>query len=156
MQRLFGYLLTGSTSEQLLTFFYGAGANGKSLLLGVLRHLLGEYAAQAAIETFLGGRDKAHDLARFRGVHALIAFRSSRGRLIDDTLVKQTTGGENVVARALYQDPFEYRPAFKPIIATNHLPRSVTATPPCCDGSASCRSPSASRAAKTATCRPSS
>jgi putative DNA primase/helicase len=123
VQRLYGYLLTGATSEQVVTFFYGAGANGKSVLLGVLRELGGDYAAQAAIDTFLGGRDKSHDLARFRGVRILIASESAQGRLFDETLVKQATGGERIVARALYQDPFEYRPTFKPVIATNHMPR---------------------------------
>jgi putative DNA primase/helicase len=41
LQRLFGYALSGYTSEQYLYFFYGTGANGKSTLLAVLRDLLG-------------------------------------------------------------------------------------------------------------------
>ena len=39
LQRLAGYLLTGIVSEEVLTFFYGAGGNGKGVFIGALsRH----------------------------------------------------------------------------------------------------------------------
>ena len=44
VQRWFGYYLTGLTGEQVLVFFYGSGANGKSTLLNIMAKILGPYA----------------------------------------------------------------------------------------------------------------
>jgi putative DNA primase/helicase len=43
--------------------------------------------------------------------------------LLNAALVKQLTGGDTLVARFLNNNPFEYRPEFKPFINTNHLPQ---------------------------------
>jgi len=45
LQRVFGYCLTGATSEYALFFPYGTGANGKSEFVNTLFTLLGDYAA---------------------------------------------------------------------------------------------------------------
>lgn len=37
-----GYLLTPDVSQQLMTWFVGDGSNGKSVLLDVIRALIGE------------------------------------------------------------------------------------------------------------------
>ena len=34
--------MTGDTSEQVLFFLYGVGANGKTVFLGIIREVLGE------------------------------------------------------------------------------------------------------------------
>ena len=46
MQRAIGYSLTAITSEQVLFFLYGIGANGKSTLLNAIREMMGEDYAQ--------------------------------------------------------------------------------------------------------------
>ncbi|MBT5683220.1 MAG: hypothetical protein HOJ09_14260, partial [Gammaproteobacteria bacterium] len=51
--RIVGYCLTGLTSEQLWFFFHGIGANGKSVLLGLLEYLLGDYAAKIKTELLM-------------------------------------------------------------------------------------------------------
>ena len=54
LKRAVGYSLTGSVEEQCLFFLYGAGANGKSTFLNVLRALFGEaYSMQAIPELLL-------------------------------------------------------------------------------------------------------
>jgi putative DNA primase/helicase len=44
VQRAVGYSLTSSVREQALFLCYGRGANGKSVFLSALRHLVGDYA----------------------------------------------------------------------------------------------------------------
>jgi chloramphenicol 3-O-phosphotransferase len=40
LQRLFGYAATGHTKESIVVVFHGGGANGKSVLLNAIRHVL--------------------------------------------------------------------------------------------------------------------
>lgn len=51
MQRFTGYLLTGSTQEHLFLFCFGHGANGKSVFIELLKHIIGDYSRAIATET---------------------------------------------------------------------------------------------------------
>jgi putative DNA primase/helicase len=42
LQRVAGYCLTGSTSEQVFFFLHGSGANGKSVFVQTLANVLGD------------------------------------------------------------------------------------------------------------------
>ena len=65
LQRVFGYGLTGEILEHALFFWYGTGANGKSVLLSTVSGLLGDYHTVAPIETFTVSNSDRHptDLA---------------------------------------------------------------------------------------------
>ncbi|WP_197357646.1 phage/plasmid primase, P4 family, partial [Ralstonia pseudosolanacearum] len=60
LQRVVGYCLTGVTSEHALFFLYGTGANGKSVFVNVLATILGDYAANAPMDTFMEARGDRH------------------------------------------------------------------------------------------------
>jgi putative DNA primase/helicase len=60
VQRMLGYILTGSTQEQALFFGYGTGANGKSVLIETVSGILGDYARSAPIETFTLASGERH------------------------------------------------------------------------------------------------
>jgi putative DNA primase/helicase len=124
-----GYGLTGLTREHALFFGYGTGANGKSVLLSTVAGILGEYHKTAPIETFTASNADRHptDLASLRGARLVTATETEEGRRWAESRIKQLTGGDTVAARFMRQDFFEYRPAFKLIIAGNHKPslRSV-------------------------------
>src|SRR5215472_11499439 len=53
LQRMAGYCLTGITSEHVLFFLYGTGANGKGVFLNTLRAIWADYAAVAPMEVFV-------------------------------------------------------------------------------------------------------
>jgi putative DNA primase/helicase len=129
IQRVLGYGLTGLTREHALFFGYGTGANGKSVLLSTVAGILGEYHKTAPIETFTASNADRHptDLASLRGARLVSATETEEGRRWAESRIKQLTGGDTVAARFMRQDFFEYRPAFKLIIAGNHKPslRSV-------------------------------
>lgn len=130
LQRFLGYCLTGSTDEQVLLLLYGAGENGKSVLLNVLNKLLGDYAANAAATTFTTVRSEAvrNDLARLDGVRVVTAIEANKNAVIDESLIKQITGGDIITARFLFKEEFEYRPQFKLLWAFNHKPHIRDAT----------------------------
>jgi len=126
LARIFGYALTGNISEQCFFLFYGLGANGKSTLLEAMRALLGDYAAQAEFSAFLDqGRDQGvrNDIAALRGARLVTAVEANAGKRLDESLIKQLTGGEPITTRFLYAEFFTYQPTFKLVLATNHKPR---------------------------------
>jgi putative DNA primase/helicase len=129
LQRVFGYGLTGLTREHALFFAHGTGANGKSVLLATVTGVLGDYHRTAPIETFVASTGERHptDLAGLRGARLVTATETEEGRRWAESRIKVLTGGDAVSARFMRQNFFEYRPAFKLIIAGNHKPslRSV-------------------------------
>jgi putative DNA primase/helicase len=50
------------------------------------------------------------------------ATEAELGSVLAESLVKQITGGDPILAKRLYADPFEYVPQFKLVLATNHKP----------------------------------
>jgi putative DNA primase/helicase len=124
VQRCFGYAATGDASAQCLFLFHGSGANGKSLLVNTIRQVLGDYAVQSPIDTFLSARPAmTNDIARLAGARLVSASEAEQGANLAASLIKQITGGEPIAARWLYGEFFEFRPAFKLFMSTNHLPR---------------------------------
>lgn len=124
LQRAVGYSLTGSTREQCLFFCYGQGSNGKSTFLEIVRALLGDYAQQADFTTFLARKSEGprNDLARMRGARLVTATEAHGDRGFDETVLKQLTGGDTIVARKLYEEFFEFSPTHKLFLAANHKP----------------------------------
>jgi len=124
LQAVVGYCLTGVTSEHALFFLYGTGANGKSVFVNVLSTILGDYAANAPMDTFMDTRGDRHptDLAGLRGARFVSSIETEQGRSWNESKVKAITGGDKVSARFMRQDFFEYFPQFKLLIAGNHKP----------------------------------
>ncbi len=124
MQRLVGYSLTGDISEQLMFFLVGGGSNGKSTFINTIKDLMGDYGKQAQSDTFIkkksGGAN--NDIARLASARFVSAIESEEGEKLSETLVKQITGGEPVVARFLKQEFFEFVPQFTVFFTTNHKP----------------------------------
>lgn len=126
VRRLFGYFLTGIISEHILPIAHGDGANGKSTILGAMQGVLGsDYAMKALPGMLLSSRHDRHptevaDLFRKRLV---LAIESEAGRPLNESLIKELTGGDRIRARKLYQNPWEFASSHKIIMATNHKPR---------------------------------
>ena len=124
LKRVFGYGMTGLINEQCMFVFYGSGANGKSTILEIYRELLAGYAMHTTTASLLGssGSPIRNDLARLNGARFVSAVEIGMGKKLDEALVKQLTGGDQVTARFLYNEFFEYKPEFKLFIAANHKP----------------------------------
>ena len=124
LKRVCGYLLTGSTREHALFFFYGTGGNGKSVFLNTIAGILGDYAQTAQAETFTANAFDRHptDIASLRGARLVTAIETEEGRAWAEARIKSLTGGDRISARFIRQDPFEFKPEFKLVIAGNHKP----------------------------------
>lgn len=127
VQRLLGYGLLGHNYERIFAVFWGRGANGKSTLCNILAGILGDYLKEArpeSFETLRPGEVRArNDLAILRGARVVTINESREGAKFDAALVKQIAGGTDLITvRYLYREDFSYRPAFLPILRTNHKP----------------------------------
>ena len=123
LQRIVGYSLTGETSEQVLFFLYGFGANGKSTFVTTIQQMLGDYAAQTPSRTLMTrGRGANNDVARLRGARFVATTETEEGNRFDESELKILTGGDMIAARFLYQEHFEFQPDFKIWISGNHKP----------------------------------
>jgi len=125
VQRFVGYTLSGITVERVFLILFGAGRNGKSTLMGVIRDMLGHYATQTAADTLMVKRNEGipNDIARFKGARFVSATESDEGRHLAEGLIKRMTGGEDVLtARFMRAEFFDFRPEFKLWLATNHRP----------------------------------
>jgi putative DNA primase/helicase len=125
LARVFGYCLTGDTSEQAMFFNYGGGQNGKTVLMSTVTSILRDYCIATPIETFTETKNDRHptELARMRGARLVTATETEAGRYWAENRLKELTGGERIAARFMNKDFFEYLPHFKPHISGNHKPR---------------------------------
>lgn len=131
MQRSAGYSLTGSTAERVMFILFGAGRNGKSTFLEVVRHVMGAYASGTPASTIMAQRNKGipNDIARLKGARFVSASETSEAAEIDEAFIKVATGGDVITARFLNAEFFDFLPQFKIWLATNHKP-SIKGTDP--------------------------
>jgi putative DNA primase/helicase len=124
LQKFFGYILTGLTSEHAMLFFHGGGANGKSVLVSTIAGILGEYHRVAPIDTFTATSFSRHstDLAGLMGARLVTAHETEEGAKWAEAKLKALTGGDKITAQFMRQDYFDYVPAFKLAITGNHKP----------------------------------
>jgi putative DNA primase/helicase len=129
LRRLAGYLLTGVTTEQVLHFLWGNGANGKSVFCEVILELLGEYATVAAPDLITMRRHGGipNDIARLRGVRVAMMNETTQGSRFDEARLKDLTGGDKLTGRFLHAEYFDFPPTHKLVIRGNHKP-GITGT----------------------------
>jgi putative DNA primase/helicase len=129
LQRMAGYCMTGDTTEHVLFFFYGSGANGKSVFINTLAAIWGDYAVTAPMEMFIASHNDRHptELAYLRAARLVTAQETEKGRRWAESKIKALTGGDPITARYMRQDFFTFTPQFKLLIAGNYKPslRSV-------------------------------
>ena len=123
LHRFLGYACTGITREQVLVLFWGAGANGKGVLMHLVGWVLGDYFGNMSFST-VELRQRAtipNDLAALEGKRIVTASESGEVRL-NEPRIKALTGCDPVTARYLYGEPFTFTPTAKFILATNTKP----------------------------------
>jgi len=124
LKKIVGYSLTGDTSEQILFFLYGHGANGKSVFVNIIQDLLRDYSMQTPVSTIMtrGNDSINNDVARLKGSRFVATTETEEGSRFNESEVKLITGGDTIAARFLRQEFFQFRPQFTLWISGNHKP----------------------------------
>lgn len=128
LQKSLGYALKGEANEEC--YFNAVGEktrNGKGTLFDTVLQLFGSYGAQVDFNTFArtsnkDGSKPTPDLARLRGVRLAVANEPDKGVFVNEALLKQVTGNDDLVARALHSAPIQFKPVFKLFITANSRP----------------------------------
>lgn len=123
IQRLLGYALIGEVREHILPVFYGAGANGKTVLLDTVAALLGDYATPAPRGFLMQGPQQHEtEIARLAGLRLVISSETNAGERFDEGKIKLLTGGDKLTARFMRQDHFQFTPSHTIFLLSNHRP----------------------------------
>ena len=130
IQRVMGYALTSSMEERCMFVLIGDGMNGKSVLLDVIRQVLGSYATTSHINILLDKKMQANanmgDVARLNGMRCVITNEAEHSDKLKESAIKtMTSGNDNITARFLYGNEFEFTPISKIFMASNYKPRII-------------------------------
>ncbi len=125
--RLLGYSLTGSTRDHCLPILYGEdGRNGKSVLLRVLKEVLGDYVGSIPSEVLLSGSANPSAATPYtmmlHGLRLAHCSETNEGFVINAGVVKSLTGGDELSGRPLYGNVVSFKPTHKVMLISNFKP----------------------------------
>jgi putative DNA primase/helicase len=129
-QRLIGQALIGEQRDHILPIFYGAGANGKSTLIGTLVAAFGgDYGITLNQDYLIQSKQPRHstEIMDLYQMRLAVASETDEGARLNEARVKQQTGGGKLRGRKLHRESWEYEQSHTLIVETNHKPR-ITGT----------------------------
>lgn len=126
VMKLFASFLTGQMKEQKFYIWTGSGANSKSMLVNLFERAYGDYCCKFPITLLTQKRAASNaatsELARAKGKRFGCLQEPSEDEKLNIGLMKELSGGDKIMARAIYKEPVEFRPMFKLLLLCNQLP----------------------------------
>jgi len=125
LQRIVGYMLTGSVREEVCFILYGVGRNGKSTFRETVHTLLGTYALAADANLMIERKSAGgatEEIARLKGKRFVAVNETAENDQLNETRIKFITSQDMITARNLYGHYFDFFPTHKTAITTNHKP----------------------------------
>ena len=126
VMKLFATFINGNIKEQKFYIWTGSGSNSKSKLVELFEKSFGDYCCKVPIALLTQKRIASNaangELARAKGKRFACLQEPSEDEKINIGLMKELSGGDKVLARAIYKEPFEFFPQFKMLLLCNHLP----------------------------------
>jgi P4 family phage/plasmid primase-like protien len=103
---------------------WGAGSNGKTVFLAIVRAITGGYATNTPFATFeqTSRTGIPNDLAALAGRRIVTASEINEGTRLNEARLKALTGGDPITARFLHGEFFDFQPVLKLWLAVNHKP----------------------------------
>jgi len=117
--------LMANAGDSKALIMYGDGANGKSVLAGVLQESLGDYCFPVPASTLTGGGEGGGEtkVASLQGKRVGLVHEFGASTKLNDERFKMLTGGEALISgRHLYGKHFSFRPVTAFVIMSNYLP----------------------------------
>ena len=117
--------LVGNNRDQSFHIFTGAGSNGKSLLMKLMKYVLGEYYGIVPESIVTDKRPKigglSPEIMNLKGTRLAVINEPSKGTRLNEGPMKALTGGDDITARGLFKDAVTFTPSFKLAVCTNVL-----------------------------------
>lgn len=131
LQRLFGYAITGLTTQRKFIILHGQGQNGKGVLVETLLHVLSPLAAPIQSEMLLDqGRSRSSaapspDIMGLKGLRMAFASETDEGRMFSEARVCLFSGGDTLKGRAPHaRDDIFFQPTHTLFLLTNNKPHA--------------------------------
>lgn len=124
LQCFLGMCLTGIITEQIFVIFHGLGMNGKSVLIDLVKFIMGDYAADAPPDLLITRSHREHptEIADLHGRRLVVCNETEEGNRLRLQLMKRMTGDSTLKGRRMCRDFFEFQRTFKLILITNNRP----------------------------------
>lgn len=127
LQKILGYAISGFINEQKFIIFHGNGSNGKGVLQNLLKNLMKEYYRQLTSDVVMESKKNtaggaSPHLMQLLGARVAFVDESEMGGKLNESIVKNVTGGSLITARPLYGNPITFEPTFQLFLLTNHKP----------------------------------
>ena len=117
--------LIGVKKEHAFNIYRGSGSNGKSILTDLMGHCLGDYKGTVPITLVTDKRSSiggaTPEIMQLKGVRYAVMQEPSKDAVINEGILKELTGGDPLLGRALYCDSEIYIPQFSLAVCTNSL-----------------------------------
>jgi len=118
-------VLIGTNDNQTFNIYTGSGCNGKSKMVELMTKCLGDYKATVPITLVTQSRNNigsvSPEIVQLMGVRYAVMQEPSKGMQINEGVLKELTGGDPIVGRALFKDSITFIPQFKLAVCTNVL-----------------------------------
>jgi P4 family phage/plasmid primase-like protien len=122
----YGFELDGNHRYLMGDFTVSHNSNGKSVLIDLFEHSFGDYCCKFPVTLLTQKRAASNaassELARAKGKRFAVLQEPSEDEKLNVGLMKELSGGDKIMARALFKEPFEFKPQFKMVLTCNHLP----------------------------------
>ncbi len=118
--------LQGHNAEEKFRIWTGSGSNGKSKIMELLCHSLGDYTIKFPVTMLTGKRAASNaatpEIVMAKGKRFGYFEEPSGNERINAGLLKEFSGGDKITARGLHKDPIEFKPQFKLSLLCNDIP----------------------------------
>ncbi|MCP4355470.1 MAG: hypothetical protein GY793_07530 [Proteobacteria bacterium] len=119
LQQMFGFLLIGNLKSAGAFFFVGEGSNGKSVMINIIRNIVGdEYCSAMNIEELTTKRFSVQHLVGKK----LNVSEEEESKFIKSDKFKSLVSGGLTSAERKYGDNFDFIPRTKYVFASNKIP----------------------------------
>jgi hypothetical protein len=118
-------MLSGTGKFRKFQIWNGAGNNGKSTLMELMKEIIGERAISYKADVLLTKKMSSSltpELATFRGALVAFASETDENKRVSQGAVKELTGNETMAANPKYQGIIEFKTTFQLVLSTNYLP----------------------------------
>lgn len=118
-----GYFLTGHTTEECLFYGYGPTRSGKGTYTETITSVLQSLSVGLNFKTFTAERSadtQNFDLAPLKNKRLVVASESRKNERLNEAVLKQVTGGDNIYCAHKNKPHFSYKPQFKIMLMSNH------------------------------------
>lgn len=127
MWRHLASCVLGTCLQETIHIYVGKGRNGKTALAEFMKIALGDYYGDVPVALVTQPRGKvggtSSEVAQLQFARFAMMQEPSKNDNINDGILKQLTGGDQINARELFQRAFSFKPMFKLVMATNNLPK---------------------------------